>query len=444
MKKRHTLSTIIFLAANLALPSLVQAQDQWSGSFDKLKGRIIRSMAVAPFDKNLIVVGNKGKAVGDATLFVSKNGGVSWQFLNSNRPLNAQATDVQAVAAVNAKLFLAGTWKHGLFRSEDGGVSFKPVSFPSKDVRGFAVTDSGVIFAASGNKGVLKSEDAGVNWTQTSLSKAFIWSVHADRSGATLLAASPSTGLYRSTDQGNSWGNILTNKTNQVVANNSSSFIAAATETGLFLSSDSGNTWAQSAPFKNKRLSSVKFKDGDPDKLLIGGWTDGLWEYSVSQQKAQQIGGAVAVVHVAETNRGVAVGSWGKGLRIHPHSNNSAYLLDAAKARDAGIVSQLLAAGAAPDVYDAQRNTPLIYASRDGFTAIAKSLIDNGADVNWIDGENVTPLILASFKNHPQIVEMLLAKGARKDVVDKFGRTATDYAKQRGNSDPILKMLNRN
>jgi len=143
MKKRHTLSTIIFLAANLALPSLVQAQDQWSGSFDKLKGRIIRSMAVAPFDKNLIVVGNKGKAAGDAT------------------------------------------------------VSFKPVSFPSKDVRGFAVTESGVVFAATGNKGVLKSEDSGLNWTQTSLNKAFVWSVHADRAGATLLAASPSTGLYR-------------------------------------------------------------------------------------------------------------------------------------------------------------------------------------------------------------------------------------------------------
>ena len=160
MKISYPLSIILFLAANIALPSLAQAQSQWSGSFDKLKGRIIRSISVASFNKNLIIVGNKGKAAGDATLFVSKNGGVSWQFLNSNKPLNGQATDVQAVAAVDANIYLAGTWKHGLFRSSDGGASFSPVSFPSKDVRGFAVTDSGVIFAASETKVYLRVKTA--------------------------------------------------------------------------------------------------------------------------------------------------------------------------------------------------------------------------------------------------------------------------------------------
>ena len=117
-------------------------------------------------------------------------------------------------------------------------------------------------------------------------------------------------------------------------------------------------------------------------------------------------------MHVAETGNGVVVGSWGKGLRIHPHSKNTAYLIDATLAKDADTVTELLNAGATPDVHDAQLNTPLIYASRDGSAAIAKSLIDKGADVNWIDDENVTPLILASFKNHPQIVEMLLEQGA--------------------------------
>ena len=443
MKLRCRLGVILFLVANFALPQLVQAQGQWSGSFGKLNGRIIRSMTVAPFDNNLIIVGNKGKAAGDATLFVSRNGGVSWRFLNAKKSLNNQATDVQAVAAVNGNIFLAGTWKHGLFRSSDSGASFKPVNaFPSKDVRGFAVTQSGVVFAASGNKGVLRSADAGVTWTQTSLNKAFIWSVHADRTGTTLLASSPTGGLYRSTDQGNSWNKILENKTNQAVAGDNSGFIAAATENGLFISRDAAASWAAIEPFKNQRLSSVKFKNGNPDVLLIGGWTNGLWEYSISQQKAVQIGASLPVVHVAETGNGVVVGSWGKGLRIHPHSKNTAYLINATLAKDAGTVTQLLNAGATPDVYDGGRNTPLIYASRDGSTAIAKSLIEKGADVNWIDGENVTPLILASFKNHPQIVEMLLARGADKGVVDKFGRKAIDYAKERGKEDSILKILN--
>lgn len=443
MNFKRRVCAILFFALSFSLPQLVKAEDQWGGSFGKLNGRIIRSMSVAPFDKNLIIVGNKGKSAGDATLFVSRNGGLSWRFLNSNTALHKQATDVQAVTAVTGDIFLAGTWKHGLFRSSDSGGSFRPVSsFPSKDVRGFAVTESGVVFAASGNRGVLKSNDAGLTWNQTSLNKAFVWSVHADRAGSKLLASSPGSGLYRSLDQGDSWQVILPNKTNQSVASDNGSFIAAATENGLFISDDSASSWAQVEAFKNQRLSSVKFKDGSPDKLLIGGWKSGLWEYSISQGQALQVGGALPVVHVAETISGVAVGSWGKGLRINPHSKNTRYLIDAAIAKDAGAVAQLLAAGANPDVFDTQRNTPLIYASRDGFSAIAKSLIDNGADVNWIDGENVTPLILASFKNHPQIVEMLLAKGADKNIVDKFGRTAIDYAKERGGSDPILKMLN--
>ena len=443
MKITSRLSIILFLAANFTLPATAQAADQWSGSFGKLNGRIIRSMTVAPFNKDLIIVGNKGKAAGDATLFVSTNAGISWRFLNSNRPLNAQATDVQAVVAVSADVFLAGTWKHGLFRSTDAGSSFKPVnSFPTKDVRGFAVTDTGLVYAATGNKGVLRSDDAGLNWTQTSLSKGFFWSITTDSTGTTLLASSPTAGLYRSTDQGNNFTKILADKTNQAVAGNNGKLIAAATETGLFISRDAGSTWSPVAAFKNQRLSSVKFKDGTADTLLVGGWTDGLREYSVSQQRVLQVGGALPVVHVTETSGGITLGSWGKGLRIHPHSNNTAYLINATLAKDAGTVSQLLKAGANPNVFDAQRNTPLIYASRDGLTAIAKSLINSGADINWIDGEKVTPLILASFKNHPQIVEMLLARGADKSVVDKFGRTAIDYAQQRGNADPILKMLN--
>ena len=107
-------------------------------------------------------------------------------------------------------------------------------------------------------------------------------------------------------------------------------------------------------------------------------------------------------------------------------------------------MTSLLNNGANVDGFDAQRNTALIYASRDGYTSIAKSLIAKGADVNWVDGEQVTPLVLASFKNHPEIVKLLLANGANRNFVDGFGKSATDYAAERGNNDPVLRLLRGN
>ncbi len=106
----------------------------------------------------------------------------------------------------------------------------------------------------------------------------------------------------------------------------------------------------------------------------------------------------------------------------------------------AGVV-QLLEAGVDPDFYDKNRNTALIYAARDGRTQIARALIKAGASPGWVDGESVTPLILASYKNHIDIVKMLLAKNVSRSHLDKWGRTALDYAKRRGVGDPIYLLL---
>ena len=127
--------------------SLVISAETQSIVIQKLKGRIIRSVSVANFDKQLIIVGNKGGDAGDATVFSSNNGGISWRFLNGSSPLHPQATDVQAVAYVSQQTVLAGTWKHGLYRSVDAGESFTKVdNFTAKDVRSFAVANKPVSY----------------------------------------------------------------------------------------------------------------------------------------------------------------------------------------------------------------------------------------------------------------------------------------------------------
>src|SRR5207247_2873340 len=60
-----------------------------------------------------------------------------------------------------------------------------------------------------------------------------------------------------------------------------------------------------------------------------------------------------------------------------------------------------------------------------------KLLIEHKADVNWPTGPaRKTPLICAVGANSPQTVQLLLDGGADKNVKDRNGRTASDWAEQ--------------
>ena len=102
-------------------------------------------------------------------------------------------------------------------------------------------------------------------------------------------------------------------------------------------------------------------------------------------------------------------------------------LLAATLLGDVESVANLLAGGADPDAYDAQRNTALIYAARDGTTEIVRVLVEAGADPGWVDGERVTPLILAAYRGHLEIVKLLLRRNVDRSHRDQWGRSALDY-----------------
>ena len=431
------LSVCLISSSTVAAPLL-------NTSIEKLSGRIIRSLSVAPFDSELIIAGNKGKNAGDATLFASDNGGISWRFLNQGRSLNPAASDVQAVHYLNPRIVLAGTWKHGLYRSIDAGNTFARVNgFPSTDVRSIAVDqrNASLVYVGTGADGVFKSTDAGVNWQATSLNKGYIWSLRINANGD-LLASSPSSGLYSSNDGGKSWKRSLQSvKASDAVVSASQKVVAVAAEDGLYVSRDGGEQWVQPAKLNGLRLSSVQFDIADANMLWLGDWGGGVWKYSLSDNSVSQSHAGVSVLHIAQNTNSLLLGSWGKGLRIQPRSESTSHLIEATKAGDAGIVRQLLRAGSDPDVFDRARNTSLIFAARDGQLEIADLLIQSAANANWIDGEGVTPLILAAHKNHPAVVELLLKHKADVNVVDGFGRTAIEYAARRGNNDAILKML---
>lgn len=187
--------------------------------------------------------------------------------------------------------YYMGTTGGGVWKTEDVGVSWQNISdgyFTTGSVGAIAVSasDTNVVYVGMGEHaprgvmthhgdGVYKSTDAGKTWTKMGLEKSQHISriiVHPNDPNVVYVAAqgalyssSKERGLYKSTDGGKNWKNILyvDDKTGAVElsmdANNSRILYAAMWEhgrrpwqvisggpgSGLYKSVDSGETWEE-------------------------------------------------------------------------------------------------------------------------------------------------------------------------------------------------------
>lgn len=73
---------------------------------------------------------------------------------------------------------------------------------------------------------------------------------------------------------------------------------------------------------------------------------------------------------------------------------------------------------------------------------IVQFLLDEGyCDVNDINSSNMTALMFAARDSTPDMVQLLLDRGADKNCVDSHGKTAFDYANEKGKAD-IIEVFN--
>lgn len=279
------------------------------GSRLVLKDRIIRSLAVYADDPAYILVGQKSGKPGSALVFRSVDGGKNWKYLNGGEPLAADATDVQAVVAVSDKVLMAGTWKHGLHISRDGGRHFSPIAeFPSSDIRDLQVAD-GVIYAATGRQGVFSSADEGRSWKALGPGDDFFWSLAVTKDG--FLASSPEQGVLEYRQQ--NWQKIFDKDiAYAAAASQKSGLHAVAGETGLYISA--GEEW-------RKAIADEKFSDVlifDRDLIIAGSWSNGVAIVSQDGKERKRLLEGVAVVHLQIVGDNLLVGTWGNGLHFIP------------------------------------------------------------------------------------------------------------------------------
>ena len=115
----------------------------------------------------------------------------------------------------------------------------------------------------------------------------------------------------------------------------------------------------------------------------------------------------------------------------------------ASRNNDTAMVSMLLQGGANADHTDRYGQNLLHSVVCVSSADIVDLFIRNGADVNrqcQVSGRLTTPLINAvryRKAESPEIIRLLLAAGARADVRDAAGKTALDYAREKGHTATV-------
>jgi len=243
-------------------------------------------LAINPVNSNNIYFGTS------MHLFKTDDAGEYWnqvfsQALENNYwHGNGFETTVSSAIVVdpkNSNNLYAGYWDIGLFKSRDGGFSFKKATTGMRyNANTFDITidpeNSAIIYAASGwweeNQGeVYKSVDSAENWIaiNNGLPDAQVWSIALDKNSPpnsrTLYATSYDHGIYKTTDGGQSWvqinnglgvdGNLQVRKI--VIDPNNSQILYVGIEAkviengddittiqgGIFKSVDAGNSWTR-------------------------------------------------------------------------------------------------------------------------------------------------------------------------------------------------------
>lgn len=185
-------------------------------------------------------------------VFILDSGGV-WR--PANNGLEARDISCLAVHPHNSSIFFAGTWGKGVWRSADGGASWKYVwkSEMNPLINHLAVAANGLVWVAT-EHGLYVSSDQGSSWQAAyAYGKIYTAAVHPLNPQLIVFGARW-RGSFASTDQGRTWVSInegVYRNDQEIAAGQSFYFFNDQTDhwlmstdyTGLYETFDAGKTW---------------------------------------------------------------------------------------------------------------------------------------------------------------------------------------------------------
>jgi len=174
---------------------------------------------------------------------------------------------IQGDSASSTHTLYAGGVTGGVFKSTDGGESWKALNdlMPNINVSTLAQDpkNNNIIYAGTGEMptwhkgaGIFKTEDAGVNWSQLTSTKDFsyVQKIVVSENNSDVIYASTRYDLKKSSDKGTTWESIYSGKSwdVQVVNKDGTDYVYGYVENqGVIVSFDGGANFSQKVNSSN-------------------------------------------------------------------------------------------------------------------------------------------------------------------------------------------------
>lgn len=240
-----------------------------------LKGQSVRALAQAPSNPQILVAGTL------AGVFRSEDGGASWKLISPPGSLEIHEVESVAIDPKNPSVIYAGTW-HLPWKTNDGGSSWQ-------SIRNGLITDSDVfsiiidpiqsnVVYASACSGIYKSENSGelfrkIQGIPSSARRTRV--LMQDPEDRAVVYAGTTEGLYKTTDSGSRWQrmtgpDVIVNDV-YVDPRNPRHVLLATDRSGVLSSDDAGVTFTSSnRGFSQRQVAALLVDAANPRTLYAG------------------------------------------------------------------------------------------------------------------------------------------------------------------------------
>jgi photosystem II stability/assembly factor-like uncharacterized protein len=249
------------------------------GRAGRQQDAVITAIIVDPRDGNVVFASawTRDSATGGG-VFRSGDGGLTWR----ESGLDGEAVRALAMSPSDPDVLVAGTLD-GIYRSRDAAKSWERISpehdeeLRNLDSLAFDPSDPQTIYAGTFHL-PWKTADGGRTWHpihEGMIDDSDVMSLLIDESDAQRIYASACSGIYRSDDRGGQWRKIqgipyAARRTYAITQNpRHPASVYAATSEGLWKTSDGGATWRRTTP-DSWVVNTVVVAGGEPARVLIG------------------------------------------------------------------------------------------------------------------------------------------------------------------------------
>jgi photosystem II stability/assembly factor-like uncharacterized protein len=242
---------------------------------EKLLGKSIRSLTVAPSDPKLMILGTLDG------VYRSTDAGSTWTLISPEGSKEIHEVESVAIDPKDPQRMYAGTW-HLPWRTTDGGKTWQNMKegiIDDSDVFSIIVdpTNPANVYL-SACSGIYRSTDQGMKYTKVqgipSTARRTRVLMEDPKNPGTVFAGT-TEGLWKTGDSGRtflrngdpSW---IINDVN-IDAENSKRVLLATDRTGVLLSNDGGMTFTPSNKgFSSRQISSITQDHNNPQHMYVG------------------------------------------------------------------------------------------------------------------------------------------------------------------------------